>query len=236
MSRFQKYVFRVGIAHVVLLALLLCSTWILSFLRPRPQLVIPFDIVMEQPFEEPEPEPEIPEPVPPPPPVKPEPLKEVVSTNRVVVPPKEVVPPPPKQPRPTVEVSKLLVRKTHEGPKPLSAKEIQDRLLSGLPTQASRSGPVSASEDQRGLSLIYSVYYRSWTQPSREEVGGATATAEITLDGRGKVVAERLLRPSGNAVLDGSVLQALKGVEHITGLTPAFLGTSRKVSIEFKVE
>ena len=87
-------------------------------------------------------------------------------------------------------------------------------------------------------AVIRQVFYDAWAQPGREEVGAGTAAlATVRFRSDGAVVGRTLTRKSGNAIMDGSVMQALNAVDHVDGLTPEFLkNRDYEAQVEFKLE
>lgn len=116
----------------------------------------------------------------------------------------------------------------------LSANEIKQALA--LPP-ADSAGPQPVDElDTTYKRIIEEVFYRAWHPPSYADAGNATATASIELRAGGVVTARRLSRPSGNAVLDASVVKALESVTRIPGLSRSYIERNSPVELVFNVE
>lgn len=165
---------------------------------------------------------------------------DVPAAQPVVVPiPSPSLTEEPKQTRPT-EVKPppqrgRLVRRDPVAANPgLSANEIKQALA--LPP-ADSAGPQPVDElDTTYKRIIEEVFYRAWHPPSYADAGNATATASIELRAGGVVTARRLSRPSGNAVLDASVVKALESVTRIPGLSRSYIERNSPVELVFNVE
>jgi TonB family protein len=58
----------------------------------------------------------------------------------------------------------------------------------------------------------------------------------LSFDANGTILSSKIVKPSGNAELDASVLTAVRSVPRVHGLSQSFLSSYATVSIEFKVE
>ena len=115
----------------------------------------------------------------------------------------------------------------------LTDEEIRKLLAMGAKPSDHTSIP---DEEPRCLELIRQTLYTVWMEPSREEAGTAEALVSLTFAGNGVIVGRKLVRPSGNATFDASVEQAMRTIQQIPGLTPAFLSRHASVTISFKLE
>ena len=118
--------------------------------------------------------------------------------------------------------------------KPLSEAEIRRLLAQGY--RPGDKNSIAPDEESRCFSLIKRALYDAWVPPGYDEVGGATAEVELRMQKDGSIFGRRMVRKSGNDVLDTSVMQAADVVKRVDGLTPAFLVKNEEVTIEFKVE
>jgi len=116
----------------------------------------------------------------------------------------------------------------------LSEAEIRRLLLLGA--RAGDKNSIPPDEESRCFAFIKRAFNDAWAQPSYDEVGDAVAQVEVRLQRDGSIFGVRLVKKSGNNVLDASVLQAATTVKRIEGLTPSFLGKYDEVTIDFKVE
>ena len=118
------------------------------------------------------------------------------------------------------------------GPK-LSPEEIA-RLL-GIGAKASDHTSIPG-ENERCLLSIKEALYAAWIRPSSEYKSGRSAEIEITLGSSGAVLKHRLVKSSGNSVLDNSALAAAAATPMFSHLTPGFLRQYSTVTIEFDLQ
>ncbi|MFT5241214.1 MAG: TonB family protein, partial [Candidatus Promineifilaceae bacterium] len=76
----------------------------------------------------------------------------------------------------------------------------------------------------------------AWDQPSAEAAGDRRVMVRLSFDANGTILSSKIVKPSGNAELDASVLAAVRSVPRVHGLSQRFLSSYASVSIEFKVE
>jgi TonB family protein len=63
-----------------------------------------------------------------------------------------------------------------------------------------------------------------------------SAEVEILMNGSGAIISRRMLRPSGNTIMDESVMEAVQSVFRIDGLTPGFINRKGgRVTITFEL-
>jgi len=117
--------------------------------------------------------------------------------------------------------------------KQLPLEEIKKLLAQGATPGDHTSVP---DEDSRYFEVVRRVLYEAWNQPSVEEVGDAVVEVSIRLQQDGQIVARNMVRASGNAVMDASVLQAVNSVQQISGLSAAFLRTHEEILVSFRIE
>lgn len=225
--RFGHYLKVVTIAHVLVLAgLLVVSGW-RRWVRPKPTVTLPVDFVVQAPRTETaqDPSPPVPStPTPPPPPVSEPPPSP---------------PPPAPQPKPRKPIVRSAKRVTRSVDPPVSEpRRLSKEDIRKLLERGARLGDHThvAEGDRVLLDRIRRALYEAWSQPSKEEAGEAVARAEVTLGLDGRITGRRLIGSSGNSAMDASVLQALRSVTRIEGVTPAFLKRHPSVKIAFKVE
>ena len=80
-------------------------------------------------------------------------------------------------------------------------------------------GPAYANYDQ----AIRSLFYNAWDPPTEIEDNGLSVIAEVSIHRSGRVTSSRIIKSSGNAVIDKSVRKALDRVEEV----PPFPSTSK---------
>jgi outer membrane biosynthesis protein TonB len=243
-GEFRRYLRAVTLAHLGILAVLLLATGFRSVLQgkaePVPALEFLVNVATEEPEEEPPPSPEPPSPPPPEPKVKdipdvpPEPKPKAAEAKETPKPAE-----PPKPPKKTIEVSRKKVTRpagsTRAKPeKRLSPAEIERLLAMGA--RPSNRTVIPESDELRCFAVIHDRFYEAWAQPSREEAGSRPAVATIRLLADGTVADRRLTSPSGNAIMDDSVREALNGVRAVRELSPEFLRKYREVKITFELK
>lgn len=246
------------IAHISVL-LLLCVTSLVNgcaFLRNRKKKAeIPIEFTVAIPEEyvgeegpKPDPDPVKEEPV-----IKDDPIPEPVPDKPIekkeLKPPKKEEPKPPKK---KIEKSNKVIEKKETpkkkevikklppnlktvkvtGPK-LTPEEIKKMLDLGATPSDRTSIP---GEEEICLLSIKNALYKAWRMPSAENKTRIPAEIEITLGSTGAVLGYRLTRSSGNRVLDNSALDAAAAVPRIGNLSPEFLRSHRKVTIDFELE
>lgn len=212
-SRFARSLWIVALAHAVVLALLgALSGCRMLFRRPRPERLVPVEFTVAAPAE---------------------PVAEAAPL------PAEEAPPPAPEPRVRrdIKVSRERVRRALPAPpsteRRLSSEEIRRLLAVGAKPADETSVP---DEERRCLDLIRRAFYTAWVQPSAEEAGGAEAEVAVRLGPGGTISGASLVRPSGRAVLDDSVMKGVRSVTRIEGLTAGFLTRYPEVVISFRVE
>lgn len=172
-----------------------------------------------------------PEPVivkPPPPKPKIEKVPVVKQTDKIKVLKKDVE----KPPKEIIKLPKDVKPVKITGPK-LSPQEIARLLDLGAKVSDHTSIP---GENERCLLSIKQALYAAWIRPSSEYKTGRLAEIEITLGTTGAVLKHRLVKSSGNAVLDQSAMDAAAATSMFSHLTPGFLREYPKVTIEFKLQ
>lgn len=118
--------------------------------------------------------------------------------------------------------------------KPLSEAEIKRLLALGY--RPGEKNSIAPDEESRCFSLVKRAFTDAWVQPSYDEAGNAVAEVEVRFQKDGSIFGVRMLKPSGNSVLDNSVMQAATTVKRVDGLPASFLSKYDSVTIAFKVE
>jgi len=210
---FARTVKRVAVAHVALVALIVLGSLLPALLpRRRRTMAIPVDFRVALPAT---------------PAVREAPA-------RAAAPPRERPVAREKTVRPPIRRSReRAVRSTGSEAKPdLTQEQIEDLLRKGAKPS---DRTVIPAEEQRYFAIIRRALYGAWDTPSAAEAGDAVAEVALRILPGGRVSSWRIVRPSGNAVLDASVAQALRSVRKIDNLSTAFLQSHPEVTISFKV-
>lgn len=209
-GRFGRILRVVAVIHIAVLAAVVLLPGLRSWFEPKRETTLPVEFVVEAPAEPAPPLPSLPPPPSPSPPPIPAPRRVIErSTKRLEK----------RQPRPET--------------KPLTEEEIRTLLAQGAKLSDHTSIP---DEDSRCFELVRRTLYGAWAQPAAAEAGDARAEVALRLDAGGRVVGREIVKPSGNSVLDTSVLVALNAVDRISGLTAGFMERHKVITILFRVE
>ena len=220
-------------------ALLFLVLWAISaaFMR-SPDVIIPIDMTIVPPWAEqtddpepdplppPKPEPEQPKPKPPEP--KPEPPKLEETKQDAVVKEK---PKPPKKKTERGEFLKdaKLVKappmkrtgKATAADKPMTEAEYRKFLEQGYKIGARNQ--LAPNEESRCVSLVAAALKRHWVEEFHWTEGLQSVYLELTFGPGGALRSYRIVRSSGDAQVDSSVLAAAKATGSVPGLTPDFV-------------
>jgi len=198
------------VLHGAFLVLVFTLPWILGTCRsrrpPEKLMFVEFTVSVPPPAAPDSPEPAAPEPP------APEPAEEIK------IPEKKPDPPRPKR---TIKKGK---RVTRRGPPPkdktLSPEEIERLLKQGARISDVTQIPTGS---QKALGAYYNHVHEkmhaAWQQPaSLRNLPGLATVVAITVAPDGRVTAHRLVRGSGNDLMDSSVLQAVRSVGRLRPL------------------
>ena len=116
--------------------------------------------------------------------------------------------------------------------KTLSDKEVQKLLNQGY--RPGKSEQLAGDEVQRCISIISRAFYAKWERPAWSS-SLKEMILEVQFGAGGKVTGYRLVRSSGDASADQSVLGAASRVGTVLGLSSEFLEQNRIVQVRFKV-
>jgi TonB family protein len=238
-----------AVVHGMVVLLLIAGAMIQGCLyRRKPVELIEFTVAVNtaENAEEPPPPPDD-KPVPPPPrpPDPPEP-------DRISEPK-----PPDKQPPPKKPPDKKPVEKKTAENKPIKKKPIQkgSRVVRGPPKPPVRQtlsdeeiakwlknrarigerDSLPDSEQARSFAIVHDELYAAWEQPPLSNAGTRPAEVEFALDFLGRISGARIVQSSGSPVFDNSVLEAVRRVGRVDGLSAAFLRAYPRLSVEFKL-
>lgn len=116
--------------------------------------------------------------------------------------------------------------------KPLSQEEIMKALNAGARYGASNQ--LAANEAQRCFSLVAAALKRHWTEEFQWNQSLLSVHLELHLGAGGRIKDARIVRSSGDAQVDRSVLLAAKNTGSIPGLSQSFLEQYSVFVIEMK--
>ena len=243
----------VAAVHASLLAVLLGMSACSRLTQRHAELRIPVDFVVEPPPSKtrtaPQPEPvEIARPDPKPE-VKPDPKPEVKpdpepEAKPEVKPDVAVLPQPEKRRKVIERSNRVVTRNAAQPPQPrprplpdgkgrLTEEEVRELLRKGARLGDHTTIPDADTQD---FERVRAALYRAWVQPTAEEVGDAVTAIALRLGPDGQVQSVNLVSPSGNAVMDGSVLRAARSVRRIAGLGDDFVRRHGVIEVAFKLE
>ena len=205
---------------------------------------------VEAPPAEPEPEqprqPDKPPELPPEPDRIPEPKPLKVPTKQTEKKPTEKKPtekkPTEKKPtekKPAVKKTIEKGRRVVRGPaKPPVKQTLSDEEIAKWLRGKARIGDkdsIPDSEQARNFAIVHDELYAAWEQPPASEAGNRPAEVEFALDATGRITGARIVQSSGSPVLDASVLDAVRRVGRVDGLSSRFLKAFPRLSVEFKI-
>lgn len=236
---FWRNTLRSAAVHGVIVLALLIGSVASCVKRRQPREITTFvDLQVEpaaasQPAQpappEPEPEPEpasAPAAIPEPEPAKPKPAPK---------PKPKPAPKPKPKPESKVAVSRKLVRRDQPAqPAPkLTPDQIRNLLADGIKRTAAAGGD---AEFGWYLVLVRNAMYDAWNQPSTL-AGRRGLTAQITLrvQRNGIISGRKLTRPSGNALMDQSAMQAAESVARLPELPAGFGGDYKDITVDFEL-
>jgi len=93
-------------------------------------------------------------------------------------------------------------------------------------------GPSYANYKQ----VVGSIYFQAWQVPDDVNADAATAVATVTITREGNVISARLIRSSGNAVVDRSVQATLDRVKFIAPFPEGAKEQQRTFTINFNLK
>jgi len=214
---FSYHFKRVLLAHIVFIVFLF-ACWGVSVLfnkiKKKPPLTIPVNFVVTSH------------------------QKNSKPINKVVTPPVKDIQktvPVKKTYKPEIKVNKKKVVRGEKKPEVQTKKLTEEQLKKELSSDNSATS-YTLSDEQKNMVRIRNALYLTWQQPSKEAVGDVDVTLQISFDSNGNIISRKLVRSSGNKILDDSVLYGASKVNSIPGLTKEFLKRNKKVTILFRVE
>ncbi len=181
----------------------------------------------------------------------PEPLPEQQVPEAIPAPaaepptPKELTPPAPEPPQPKPKPKKKEIEKSTKRihrpdaapPKPaLSEEQIRKMLEQQMPAAGTPSPPQTDVPFARYYAQVRQKLYAVWNQPAGMGVpAGITASVSIRVMKDGAVTRTEMVTPSGNRVMDESVMKAVKSVSKLDALPASFSGRYKDIVVEFEL-
>lgn len=117
-----------------------------------------------------------------------------------------------------------------------AAQRLQQSLSSGTTTVELRGPGGRGVPYANFLDAVKKVYSDAWIVPDGVTDDEATATASVTIARDGSVVSARLIRSSGNPLVDASVEAVLRRVTYVVPLPETAREDQRTVTIRFNVK
>lgn len=147
--------------------------------------------------------------------------------------------PSPKQGGHKVQVSKKKIKRPQGGTvakSNLSTEEIRRLLAAGARISDHTSIPMGDLWEAGYYNHVHEMMYRVWNQPtSLSANSGISAEVLIRVQRDGLIVSRELVRPSGNALMDESVMKAVQAVSKLKPLPSQFPGNSKDIRILFEL-
>ncbi len=153
-------------------------------------------------------------------------------------PPKDIPVPKPKPKRKKIEVSKKKIRREDE-PKPkkpqLSPEEIKKLLNAGL--KPGKTRPRQADDlPSWYYALVRQAMYDVWQQPGGLSASaGLVTTVSIRVNREGRVLRRKMVKSSGHAIMDESVMTAANTVSQLKALPASFNGKYKDIVVYFEL-
>jgi colicin import membrane protein len=182
----------------------------------------------------------------------PQPPKPEVKKTEVPVVKKEEKKEEKKPEKPKIKVSTNLVKrtdvKTEKKPAPtgkkMSESEIKRLLASGITGTGGGGGSFGLGGTGTGpatdmdlyYGYVFKILYEAWIQPSDLAGSQISSSVRIRVKKDGTILARDMIRPSGNAVMDQSVMKAVNKFNRLKPLPASFNGSSKDITIDFQLE
>jgi len=149
-------------------------------------------------------------------------------------PPKDI----PEEPKPKPKVQKSTKRVTRTEPKPnqpkLSPEEIRKLLAAGAKISDRTSIPTDSFPDAWYYALVKQAMYDAWNQPSGPAVpAGLRTIVLIRVERNGTITRRTIVKTSGNALMDDSVMKAVQSVSRLRPLPEHWNVASKDIDITF---
>lgn len=160
---------------------------------------------------------------------KPKPKKPEVKKGDFLKDAKLVKTPPKKEPPPDFRKDAKLVKappmrktgKATAADKPMTQEEFQKYMNQGYKIGARNQ--LAPNEESRCVSLVAAALKRHWVEEFHWTEGMVSVYLEITFGAGGTLRSFRIVRSSGDAQVDRSVLAAARATGSVAGLSPDFV-------------
>ena len=104
-------------------------------------------------------------------------------------------------------------------------------------SQATGSGPATASQVSSYRRLLHDRFYKEWVQPTSVVPAGTkiSALVKIRIEKDGRVTGFNIVQPSGNVLVDASVAAVGRRVTHVDPLPAGISQPSYEVNMNFEL-
>ena len=157
----------------------------------------------------------------------------------------EKVPEPPKKEKPVLKKPSEIKKSTKKIKKnntpvkkepELTPEEIKKLLAAGARVSDKTVIPEETEIPSWYYALVRQTMYEAWTQPgSLAATAGMVTTVMIHVQRNGTITSRMMMRSSGNALMDESVMKAVNAVSQLKPLPSSFKGSSVDITIEFEL-
>ena len=118
----------------------------------------------------------------------------------------------------------------------LSADEIRRLLAAGARISDHTSIPMGDLWEAGYYNHVHEMMYRVWKQPtSLSASAGMSAEVLIRVQRDGTIIQREMVRPSGNSLMDDSVMQAVRSVTKLKPLPSQCPGSTKDIRILFEL-
>jgi protein TonB len=155
-------------------------------------------------------------------------------------PPSRDIPEPPKIKKPAeIKKSEKKITRpdTPPPPKPMTPEEIRKLLARDLPTTPA-PGAVAGNPSELAwyYELVKQRMYQAWTQPGElSGAAGLQTEVSIRVERDGAIIRREMVRSSGNATMDDSVMKAVQSVSRLKPLPEAIPGRFKDITVVFEL-
>lgn len=158
------------------------------------------------------------------------------KSDEIPEPPKKEPKTPPTKKKRKIEVSKKQVKRTVS---PDHHKLTRNDISKMLGKDAQLRIPFSADTELPFawyLSRVRTIMYKAWQQPSAlSGKSGLITRVMIRVQRDGQITQRKMIRSSGNVLMDTSVMNAVKSVNRIQELPAGFGNAHKDITIDFEL-
>lgn len=130
------------------------------------------------------------------------------------------------------EIARLIDRGATVGKRSTLSDDDLRRILN-TDTKFGKGSPIS--QEQLYYEMVRQILHRAWDQPGSLGVVGLVTRVELTVAPDGRILSSRMVGGSGNAVMDNSVMQAVRSVPRLTGVPGDFLSSHQRITVAFEL-